>query len=548
MPARSSSLIWAVLVSALSACAFTPTSLKGRNAEPGGDIVGTNQGTTSGTSAATSGGQLAGVILDESGNPAANVTVTAFLTNASPLANASALTNGSALTNASPYCLTALADRTLQSEEIAVTDAQGHFSLTPIATGEYNLEAVQNDDAKAFIANVDDSGARPVALGDVDLAPTGTITGRVTAPGAPQVSNFLGADVFIPGSSYVAKTAADGTYTLSNVASGSFSLVATKVGSILGDAQIDGVAVRPEQQTIAPDLAMSLSPPSISAISPANGAEGSSVLITGNHFGVTAGDTLEVTFNGAIASSVMPIDDRTIRVAVPFGASNGNVVVTVDGIDSNAEPFYVLSRLFLNYPAISWLLGEPLQLTASGSDTAGQSVASPAISSWAVNAGPTVASVSAGGLVTPLALGDATVSVYSGILSQTAAIHVFELDAPFALSPATMDLLAAPGSLTTAAPGQSEQSLGEATQSMIVTLDASDATHSLELTSSDPALVTVSPATLSVEGTASVLVQATSATGGGTAILTAELVDDPTVVATASVRVDTLGQLDLLLQ
>ena len=80
--------------------------------------------------------------------------------------------------------------------------------------------------------------------------------------------------------------------------------------------------------------------PSITSISPASGAVGTSVTISGLNFGSTQGSST-VTFNGTIATP-MNWTATTIMVVVPAGASTGNVVVTVGGFASNGVSFAVL--------------------------------------------------------------------------------------------------------------------------------------------------------------------------------------------------------------
>jgi hypothetical protein len=80
-------------------------------------------------------------------------------------------------------------------------------------------------------------------------------------------------------------------------------------------------------------------PPSITSIVPASGPTGTSPTITGLHFGASQGIST-VTFNG-IAASVVSWSDTSIVVTVPGTATTGNVVVTVNGNESNAVVFTV---------------------------------------------------------------------------------------------------------------------------------------------------------------------------------------------------------------
>ena len=88
------------------------------------------------------------------------------------------------------------------------------------------------------------------------------------------------------------------------------------------------------------------SAPTISSLEPDSGPEGTSVVITGTNFGATKG-TSTVSFNEAPATPTN-WSDTSITVAVPMGATTGNVVVTVDGEASDGVTFTVT-------PAISSL-------------------------------------------------------------------------------------------------------------------------------------------------------------------------------------------------
>ncbi|MGO9095117.1 MAG: IPT/TIG domain-containing protein, partial [Bryobacteraceae bacterium] len=82
-------------------------------------------------------------------------------------------------------------------------------------------------------------------------------------------------------------------------------------------------------------------PPSISGLSPASGQVGTSVAIAGSNFGWSQGSST-VTFNGTSVGSALSWSNGSITVAVPSGATTGNVVVTVGGLASNGMPFTVI--------------------------------------------------------------------------------------------------------------------------------------------------------------------------------------------------------------
>jgi IPT/TIG domain-containing protein/VCBS repeat protein len=81
--------------------------------------------------------------------------------------------------------------------------------------------------------------------------------------------------------------------------------------------------------------------PSLTSLSPANGAVGTVVTIAGSNFGSTKG-TSSVMFNGT-AGTPTSWSATSIVVPVPSGATTGNVVVTVGGVASNALTFTVTS-------------------------------------------------------------------------------------------------------------------------------------------------------------------------------------------------------------
>src|SRR5262249_32799873 len=87
--------------------------------------------------------------------------------------------------------------------------------------------------------------------------------------------------------------------------------------------------------------------PSISTLSPASGASGSSVTIVGSNFGTIQGSSI-VTFNGASAL-VTTWSNTSIAVRVPSGATSGNVVVTVGSATSNGATFSVVDATGISY-------------------------------------------------------------------------------------------------------------------------------------------------------------------------------------------------------
>jgi IPT/TIG domain len=80
--------------------------------------------------------------------------------------------------------------------------------------------------------------------------------------------------------------------------------------------------------------------PNIASFAPPNGIAGTAITVSGTGFGSTQG-TSTITFNGTTATPAS-WSDTSIVVAVPAGATSGNVVVTVASLASNAAYFSVL--------------------------------------------------------------------------------------------------------------------------------------------------------------------------------------------------------------
>jgi sugar lactone lactonase YvrE len=82
-----------------------------------------------------------------------------------------------------------------------------------------------------------------------------------------------------------------------------------------------------------------VSPPTISSLSPTSGPESTPVTISGLGFGVSP-DTTTVAFNGVLAN-LSSWGNTSLVTKVPIGATTGNVVVTANGTASNGILFTV---------------------------------------------------------------------------------------------------------------------------------------------------------------------------------------------------------------
>lgn len=114
-------------------------------------------------------------------------------------------------------------------------------------------------------------------------------------------------------------------------------------------------------------------PPTISGLSPTSGSVGTPVTISGNNFGGSQG-TSTVKFNG-MTSTPAGWSNTSIDTLVPAGATTGQVVVNVGGVNSNGASFSIN-----NAPTASitdptnnatFIAGSTVTINASASDTDG---------------------------------------------------------------------------------------------------------------------------------------------------------------------------------
>ncbi|MDB5100966.1 MAG: hypothetical protein JWM80_5387 [Cyanobacteria bacterium RYN_339] len=341
-----------------------------------------------------------GQVVGLDGKPAAGVVVRGFLL--SDQGGAVIANNGAGIVsnNAGSYAL--LAAEPLETK----TDADGRFTITAPAGQPINVEAAQSDDVKAIKQNVTKTDGLTL-----QLAFTGTLAGQVTAKG---VSDLSGVDVFIPGTSYLAKTDDHGGYRITNVPVGTFTLYGRGKG--VGKGRVDGVEVKAKATASAPDLVLTPVVPTVTAVAPANAGPGATVTITGTQFGATTGETFEVRFEGTAATQPKRKDDHTIEAVVPAGATTGGITVTLDGISSAPSPFTVLKGLAFGPNAGYLPLGFAQPFGFIALDTGDQLVEKPALA-WKSDAA--AITVDDQGLVKAAVEGKATLTARSGSVVAT---------------------------------------------------------------------------------------------------------------------------------
>ncbi len=458
---RGGSRLGLGLLALLSGCVVLPLSGIGGNrpdnglqTSPAPSGFGSNTGTGS-IDPATAQGPVSGLVLDLQGRPAPNVRITAFLAGTSPLiGNAgSGLANnsGAAYHIASGVLGARWLPPSSRARRLAAgvevrTDAQGRYALAPTEPGKYNIEAVLDQQTKAWRAKIEYRGGDSrVDAGKMTLAPVGQISGKVRAIDS-RVTDFTGTQAYIPGSSFVAVTDNAGAFTLSGVPAGAFELGAFNVN--LGDALLpdasnpDPITVLSGQTSRAPDLVLAARLPELDRLTRArtldrtdNGASGTEVDLHGKHFGLARGIPVKVTFNGVPAEKVERLTEELLRATVPSGAANGKVAVTVGNLLSNQISFRVIKTLNLACdgimmlpastrdfaPVVVALDSEGIAVRASGDPVSEDSLLGPNLK---LEVDSNRAVVSATGLVEALSLGNVVLTAKAGSLVRTCGFTV----------------------------------------------------------------------------------------------------------------------------
>lgn len=125
-----------------------------------------------------------------------------------------------------------------------VTDAEGRFRLL-VPAGRYNVVVRQPGTNLAAVR----FGVQAGVVLDIDLVPTGTLSGRVSGPAG---ANLVGTDVFVPGTDIQGKTDAEGLFVLRNVPVGLYTVGATRPGYSYG--AVEGIEVSATETALVEGL------------------------------------------------------------------------------------------------------------------------------------------------------------------------------------------------------------------------------------------------------------------------------------------------------
>ena len=170
--------------------------------------------------------------------------------------------------------------------------------------------------------------------------------------------------------------------------------------------------------------------PAITSLSPTSGAIGANVTISGSNFGSSQGSST-VTFSGVSAAAASAWSATSITVAVPTGATTGNVVVTVGGQASNGVSFTVVpvvASISVSPASPSIAVDATQQFTATATDSNGNTLTGVTFT-WASSA-TGVATISSSGLATGVTAGTTQITASAdGITSPNDTLTVTSANA-----------------------------------------------------------------------------------------------------------------------
>ncbi len=371
-------LLCAILFCAAQALATAPsiTSLTPSTGAVGASvtIAGANFGSTQGSSTVKFNGTTATVT--SWGASSIAVTVPSGATTGNVVVNVGGTnSNGKSFTVVSAPTITSLSITTGAVGATVVITGTSFGSSQGSGTVKFNGTA----------ATVTSWSATSITV----TVPSGATTGNVvvfasgvnsngksfTVVSAPTITSLsittgaVGATVVITGTSF-GSSQGSGTVKFNGTAATVTSWSATSItvtvpsGATTGNVVVFASGVNSNGSSFAV-----VSAPSITSLSITSGAIGAAVTITGTNFGTSQGSGT-VTFN-VTAATVTSWSATSIAVAVPSGATTGNVVVFASGVNSNGSSFTVVPGPSLTSLSItSGMVGAVVTLTGANFGTA----------------------------------------------------------------------------------------------------------------------------------------------------------------------------------
>jgi mono/diheme cytochrome c family protein len=183
-----------------------------------------------------------------------------------------------------------------------------------------------------------------------------------TTTPAPTITSFsptngvVGTTVTIVGTNF-STTATGNTVKFNGIAATVSTATTTSLAvSVPTGATTGNITVTVGGQTATSSASYTVTPavipaPTITSFSPANGAVGTTVTITGTNFSTIVADNT-VKFNGTTAT-VSAASATSLTVAVPTGATTGSITVAVGGKTATSASNYTVTAVVLPAPTIT---------------------------------------------------------------------------------------------------------------------------------------------------------------------------------------------------
>lgn len=306
-------------VTVVSATQITATFTIALNAAVGAaNVTVTTSGGTSGAATFTVNPPTPTLSAVSPATGAQGATVPVTLTGTNFVTGASVTTSNTGITVSGVTVVSAT--QITATFTIATNAALGAANVTVTTTGGTSGAATFTVNPPAPTL----TGVSPAAGVQGATVPV-TLTGTNLVTGASVTTGNTG--ITVGAVTVVSATQITATFTIAaNAALGAASVIATTSGGTSGAATF---TVNSSVQTA----------PGVTSLSPTSGPVGLVVTIAGTNFGATQGAST-VSFNG-IPASPISWSAASIAVPVPYGATTGNVVVTVGGQASNSTAFTV---------------------------------------------------------------------------------------------------------------------------------------------------------------------------------------------------------------
>jgi hypothetical protein len=235
-----------------------------------------------------------------------------------------------------------------------------------------------------------------------------------------------------------------------------------------------------------------------------------------------------VLFGAKVATSIQRESDSVVRVLVPDGVTSGDITLLVGGVQTNGLRYRVLRDLRMT-GADELLLGNRTTYRVQGTDTENRVIEDPPVDWSASGAGLS----QRWGQAKAVSSDGGEMRAVVGSLSATRAVHTFRIDG-VELDLSVLELVAPDGTGTSPDAGfMTERSVS----ARVLASDAQTRQRAVTWTIDEAAVASVAPQPPVAGQPVRARVSASVVDSEALTVLRAVSVDDPRVVATATIRV-----------